>query len=367
MEKARKRHNMGFLDFLGNGGSGLITGIANTITGGIQNKKALAWQKEQWRQQMEYGREMFEKQNQAENDRMALQNQWNKAAAAQSQQYAKEMFDYTGYENQVKQMKAAGLNPALMNGGGGSAGQASAGAEAQPAQAFQPMGIQMALQAQQVMANTKLANAQAQKTRAEATAQNMQNLIGSSIDLAQKIGEIGKTREEKKNLEATYVKTEEEVKKVQEEVKNIQLQRDVLKENKALLEFQNGVNKIIKSGVYYDTKGAKMDWQQSVILKYFGPIGRDMIQWEKDEQQALFDKGVLERLMKDIDAIATGKANEFSLAGMKFDLMKKQWERADFELEQDKAASKLLDEMTGEGEYARLLGKFLKILLGYIK
>ena len=358
---------MGFLGFLGNGGSDLITGLANTITGGIQSKKALAWQKEQWQQQMNYGREMFEKQNQAENERMALQNEWNKAAAAQSQQYAKEMFDYTGYENQVKQMKAAGLNPALMNGSGGSAGQASAGAEVQPAQAFQPMGIQMALQAQQTMANTQLANAQAQKTRAEATAQNMQNLIGSSIDLAQKIDEIGKTKQEKKNLEATYVKTVEEVKKVQEEVNNLTLQGDVLKENKALLEFQNGVNKIIKSGIYYDTKGAKMDWQQSVILKYFGPIGRDMVQWEKDEQQALFDKGVLERLIKDIDAIATGKANEFSLAGMKFDLMQKQWERADFELEQDKAASKLLDEMTGEGEYARILGKFLKVLLRYLK
>lgn len=354
---------MGFFDAITN----LITGTANTVVGAVQNHKALAWQKEQWQQQMDYGREMWGKQNQAENERMALQNQWNKEAAAQSQQYAKEMFDYTGYENQVKQMKAAGLNPALLNGGGGSAGQASAGADVQPAQAFQPMGIQMALQAQQIMANTQLANAQAQKTRAEATAQNMQNLIGSSIDLAQKIGEIGKTKQEKKNLEAVYVKTVEEVKKVQEEANNLILQGDILKENKELLEFQNGVNKIIKSGVYYDTKGAKMDWQQSVILKYFGPIGRDMIQWEKDEQQALFDKGVLERLMKDIDAIATGKANEFSLAGMKFDLMQKQWERADFELEQDKAAAKLFDEITGEGEYARLLGKFLQILLRYIK
>lgn len=357
---------MGFLNFLNKGGSGLITGIANTITGAVQNKQALAWQKEQWRQQMDYGREMWEKQNQAEENRMALQNQWNKEAAAQSQQYAKEMFDYTGYENQVKQMKAAGLNPALMNGGGGSAGQAS-GAEVQPAQAFQPMGIQMALQAQQVMANTQLANAQAQKTRAEATAQNMQNLIGSSIDLAQKIGEIGRTKQEKKNLEATYTKTVEEVKKVQEEVNNLMLQGDVLKENKELLEFQNEVNRIIKNGTYFDDKGKETDWQQAVLMRHFGPLGKEMAQWDKDELQALFDKGVLERMMKDIDAIATGKVNEFSLAGMKFDLMQKQWERADFELEQDKAASKLLEEMTGEGEYARLLGKFLKIVLGYIK
>lgn len=358
---------MGFLKTLLTPLTSLAGGLVNSVTGAVQNKQALAWQKEQWQQQMQYGREMWEKQDQAESERMALQNQWNKEAAAQSQQYAKEMFDYTGYENQVKQMKAAGLNPALMNGGGGSAGQASAGAEVQPAQAFQPMGIQMALQAQQIMANTQLANAQAQKTRAEATAQNMQNLVGSSIDLAQKIGEIGKTKQEKKNLEVTYVKTVEEVKKIQEEVNNLTLQGDILKENKELLAFQNGVNRIIKSGVYYDTKGAKMDWQQSVILKYFGPIGRDVVQWDKDEQQALFDKGVLERLMKDIDAIATGKANEFSLSGMKFDLMQKEWERADFELEQDKAASKLLDEMTGEGEYARLLGKFLKVLLRYIK
>ena len=316
---------------------------------------------------MQYGREMWEKQNAAENDRMALQNQWNKEAAAQSQQYAKEMFDYTGYENQVKQMKAAGLNPALMNGGGGSAGQASAGAEVQPAQAFQPMGIQMALQAQQVMANTQLANAQAQKTRAEATAQNMQNLIGSSIDLAQKIGQIGKTKQEKENLEATYTKTMGEVKKVQEEVNNLMLQGDVLKENKELLAFQNEANRIIKNGIYYDDKGRETDWEQSVLTKYFGSLGKEIAQWDKDEQQALFDKGVLERLMKDIDAIATGKVNEFSLSGMKLELMQKQWERADFELEQDKAASKLLDEMTGEGEYARLLGKFLKVLLRYLK
>jgi hypothetical protein len=165
----------------------------------------------------------------------------------------------------------------------------------------------------------------------------------------------------------TYTKTIKEVEKVQEEVNNLQLQGDILKENKELLEFQNGVNRIIKDGIHFDKNGKEVDWQQSVLMRYFGPLGKEMAQWEKDEQQALFDKGVLERLMKDIDAIATGKVNEFSLSGMKFDLMQKQWEREDFELEQDKAASKLLDEMTGEGEYARLLGKFLKILLRFIK
>ena len=172
-----------------------------------------------------------------------------------------------------------------------------------------------------------------------------------------------KTKQEKKNLEATYYKTVEEFKKVKEEVTNLMLQGDILKENKELLEFQNGVNRIIKNGTYFDDKGRETDWEDAVLTRYFGPLSKEIAQWEKDEQQALFDKGVLERLKSDIDAIATGKVNEFSLAGMKFNLMQKQWEREAFELEQDKAASKLLDKLTGEGEYARLLGKVLKMLL----
>ena len=67
---------------------------------------------------------------------------YTERADAQNQKYAKEMFDYTGYENQVKQMKAAGLNPALLNGGSGSAGQAH-GATVNPATAMQPMGLQV--------------------------------------------------------------------------------------------------------------------------------------------------------------------------------------------------------------------------------
>ena len=110
-------------------------------------------QRELLQKQMEYGREMYAQQSVDEDRRMNQQNEWNKEAAAKSQEYAKEMFDYTGYENQVKQMKAAGLNPALLNGGSGSPGQAH-GATVNPATAMQPMGLQVALQAQQTAAQT---------------------------------------------------------------------------------------------------------------------------------------------------------------------------------------------------------------------
>ena len=67
-------------------------------------------------------------------------------------------------------MKAAGLNPALLDGGSGSAGQAH-GATVSPATAMQPMGLQVALQAQQAAAQTALTNAQAEKIRSETTEQ----------------------------------------------------------------------------------------------------------------------------------------------------------------------------------------------------
>ena len=95
---------MGLLKFLGGGGGDLITGIAGTIAGAVSSAKDRKMQEKLQQQQMEYGREMYALQSADEDRRMELQNQWNKQAAARSQEYAKEMFDYTGYENQVKQM-----------------------------------------------------------------------------------------------------------------------------------------------------------------------------------------------------------------------------------------------------------------------
>ena len=157
---------MGLLGFLGGGGGGLITGLAGTIAGAVSGSKDRKMQERLQQQQMEYGREMYALQSADEDRRMEQQNQWNKEAAAQSQEYAKEMFDYTGYENQVRQMKDAGLNPALLNGGAGSAGQAH-GATVGPATAMQPMGLQVALQAQQTAAQIALTNAQAEKIKSE--------------------------------------------------------------------------------------------------------------------------------------------------------------------------------------------------------
>ena len=253
---------------------------------------------------MEYGREMYGLQSKDEKERMEQQNQWNKEAAAQSQAYAKEMFDYTGYENQVKQMKAAGLNPALLNGGAGSAGQAH-GATVTPATAMQPMGLQVALQAQQVAAQTALTNAQAEKVRSETTAQKVENLVGIGVDLAKKVADVRKSKKDAEEVEQkiehlkkTAEATEESMKLIQANVANKEVQTRIA-------QFQDDMNKVIKSSVWYE-KGKSYGWQDTLIERYYGNFKKDMAMLSHDEKKMLFDKEILDKLSKDL-GIVTGK------------------------------------------------------------
>ena len=117
------------------------------------------------------------KEQEAYNKRiMALQNQYQQQAAAQSQQYAKEYWDYTNAENQVNHLKNAGLNIGLMYGQSGAGGMgASGGARQESPDQAQGNPVGMALQVQQLEqqrrmndAQIALAEAQASKANAEA-------------------------------------------------------------------------------------------------------------------------------------------------------------------------------------------------------
>lgn len=108
---------------------------------------------------------------------MALQNQYQQQAAAQSQQYAKDYWDYTNAENQIAHLKNAGLNIGLMYGQSGAGGMGASGGAHQTSP-DQPQGnpVGMALQVQQLEqqrrmndAQIALAESQAKKAGAEAT------------------------------------------------------------------------------------------------------------------------------------------------------------------------------------------------------
>lgn len=108
---------------------------------------------------------------------MALQNKYQQEAAEKSQQYAKDYWDYTNAENQVRHLKNTGLNIGLMYGQSGAGGMGASGG-AHQASPEQPQGnpVGMALQVQQLEqqrrmndAQIALAEAQAEKAGAEAT------------------------------------------------------------------------------------------------------------------------------------------------------------------------------------------------------
>ena len=182
-----------FIKGLASSGASSLTGL---ITGGISQALGLSWSPKRAMQEQE-----------AYNKRiMALQNQYQQQAAAQSQQYAKDYWDYTNAENQVKHLKNAGLNIGLMYGQSGAGGMGASGG-AHQASPEQPQGnpIGMALQVQQIEqqrrmtdAQISLTEAQASKAKEEAkkiggvdTTEAWKRIeeIGSKIDLMIKEGE----------------------------------------------------------------------------------------------------------------------------------------------------------------------------------
>lgn len=114
-------------------------------------------------------------QNDDQREVMELQAKLNREQASYNQKLAKDMWNYTSFPNQVKNMKAAGLNPALLYGMGGQGGSTAGSGQAsgvglsdakgmQTSIAIQGMGLNLANLASQI----KLNESQAEKNEAEA-------------------------------------------------------------------------------------------------------------------------------------------------------------------------------------------------------
>lgn len=131
------------------------------------------------------------RQHQYDLEKMATQHGYNIESQKLGQQFNKEMWDYTNYENQKKHLEAAGLNPALLYGMGGGGGATAAGAQGMSAgiASGHEMGIKqqgrgMGLQAAAIASQIDLNKSQAEKNRAEAkkTSGVDTNLQNANID-----------------------------------------------------------------------------------------------------------------------------------------------------------------------------------------
>lgn len=156
---------MGFID-------GLIKSVGNAVTGGLAGKVGQTIMGLGTKKMTE--KEAMELQNQHEIERMELQSKLNEEAANRSYARNVDFFnltsEYNSAKNQKQRLIEAGLNPALMYGGGAVGQGTGQGYSGQENGVGNPgvQGVAMALQLRSIEAQTRLAEANANKANAEA-------------------------------------------------------------------------------------------------------------------------------------------------------------------------------------------------------
>lgn len=176
-----------FTEGLASSGASSLTGL---ITGGISQALGLSWSPRQaMQEQLKYNKYI-----------MALQNRYQQEAAAKSQQYAKDYWDYTNAENQAAHLRNAGLNIGLMYGQSGAGGMgASGGAHQTSPEQPQSNPVAMALQTQQIEQQRRMNDAQIALAEAQAR---------KADEEANKIGGVD-IREAEKRIEEMNAKIDE--------------------------------------------------------------------------------------------------------------------------------------------------------------
>lgn len=136
---------------------GTIIGIGAAAGKAIANNNAKNEQKKENRELMKYQADL------------------NQQQAYYSTGLAKDLWNYTNYENTVRHIKAAGLNPSLIYGGNGGGGSTSGAGQASgvgmPSKTGTEAGIQaqgMALQLANIASQVRLNESQADKNEADA-------------------------------------------------------------------------------------------------------------------------------------------------------------------------------------------------------
>lgn len=213
-----------FTEGLAGSAASSLTGL---VTGGISQALGLSWSPEKaMREQEAYNKRI-----------MSLQNEYQQQAAAKSQQYAKDYWDYTNTEHQVAHLKNSGLNIGLMYGQSGAGGMgASGGARQESPDQAQGNPIGMALQAQQIEQQRRMNDAQIALAEAQANKANEEAKKIGGVDTQEALKRIeeASSRIELNLREGNYKEALTELTKAEKEATNAL---------KSLREMQEGLTK----------------------------------------------------------------------------------------------------------------------------
>lgn len=237
---------LSFTKKLASSGASSLTGLT---TGIISQALGLSWSPQKaMREQEAYNKRI-----------MALQNQYQQQAAAQSQQYAKDYWDYTNAENQVEHLKNAGLNIGLMYGQSGAGGMgASGGARQESPDQAQGNPIGMALQVQQIEQQRRMNDAQIALAEAQANKANEEAKKIGGVDTQEALKRIeeASSRIELNLREGNYKEALTELTKAEKEATNAL---------KSLREMQEGltiaqISEAFSIATYYSEKANTEYW-----------------------------------------------------------------------------------------------------------
>lgn len=296
-----------FTSKLASSGASSLTGL---IAGGLSQVLGLSWSP----------RKAMEEQWKYNKNIMALQNQYQQQAAAQSQQYAKDYWDYTNAENQAQHLKNAGLNIGLMYGQSGAGGMGASGGARQESPE-QPQGnpIAMALQTQQIEqqrrmndAQIALAEAQASKAREEA-----RKIGGVDIEEGYKRIEEMDAKIDSLIADKKYKEAEAELSKAKKETEETIQRLNEAKEGLSRAE----ISKAFATATYYSEMAHKVYWE----------FQREKLGYEYDK----------ETLKDRIDAAYYMNCQTIAAVAKTY----KDIEVSDAQIEQLKAAARELNEL----------------------
>lgn len=299
-------------------------GLAGTIAGMNSQEQAM---QDQWR---------------LEKEKMALQAKYNKEQADYSQQLALDMWNKTNYEEQVKHMRQAGLNPALLYSKGGAGGSTSGAGTAAPVSDGNTQAIGMGLQAKQIAIGQAQQMAETAKTIAEAAKISGVDTESIKTSIKKMLQDIEASKTDQAATEAETTKTKEETE---------------------VIKFTNWLNEAKKNYVYwedgesgnYADMQAKLDFQRAMTEKYG---------LSKQEAEYIQDKKIINKLEKHLDEIVNGKLALYNEQIEKAKQAKNETAQKRWEFEQEKALSELIEDIGGDGKYGRILSKIASTIFG---
>lgn len=235
-----------------------------------------------------------DRQQQYQLELMREQQKANRAGMRDQISGQKEMYEYTGYESKVRQMKAAGLNPALIYGMGGSAGGTTANVAAPTvSQGSAPnvaqstsnktQQIGMALQMAKMQSEIELNKSAAQKNIAEAGTSGVNTETGTF-----NLGISKETRQHeitKRGGEAGKVTEEAFGKKIENDIRSQSMSSEIEARNQLGTEANLKVQQQIKELAFTDAKIALTESQQTEVVNRAVKLAIESRQIGRDYQQ----------------------------------------------------------------------------------